>query len=166
MGWLRDVLPNLILECRKLVPWYRLVEYYASASELTSPIDVLPAAVGLAEASAGVDRYFAGIWYNDIDVGLLWRSRGWPQRLKRYAAPTWSWGSMNGPVTFSVSGNKRHHFDEDVEFLEMEVRTELGSKRYTFNSREALKESEADKQYGWVLVGHLRLTALSRSVRF
>jgi hypothetical protein len=64
-----------------------------------------------------------------------------------------------------VSGNKRHHFDEDVEFLEMEVRTELGSKRYTFNSREALKESEADKQHGWVLVGHLRLTALSRSVR-
>lgn len=35
----------------------------------------------------------------------------------------------------------------------------------TFNSREALKESEADKQYGWVLAGHLRLTALSRSVR-
>lgn len=147
------------------VAWYRLVEYYTSASELTSPTDVLPAVAGLAAASARGDRYFAGIWYDDIDVGLLWRSRGQPERLKQYTAPTWSWGSMNGPVTLSVSGNKRHRFDQDVEFLEIEVCTELGSKRYTFSSREALKESEVDKQYCWVRAGHLRLTALSRLVR-
>jgi len=144
--------------------WYTLIQYYTLASTLTSRFDVLPAVASLAAALTGGDRYFAGIWNNDRCVSLLWRSRGRYTCSNEYAAPTWSWGSMKGPVAFSVSGNKHHPRNEDVEFVEIEVKVVLGQDACTVSSQETLKGGDIDKQYGWVKAGHIRLTALACAI--
>jgi hypothetical protein len=53
--------------------WFRLIEDFCTRA-LTKPEDKLPALSGLAESIAqrSGDRYYAGIWGNDILLGLHW----------------------------------------------------------------------------------------------
>lgn len=65
-------------EYRVFQHWYRIIIEYTSR-ELTYGEDKLPATEGLARNLANicsVGRYLAGIWENDLALGLLWESVG------------------------------------------------------------------------------------------
>ncbi|SPO03726.1 uncharacterized protein DNG_06409 [Cephalotrichum gorgonifer] len=83
--------------------WYGMVQMY-TARNITKDKDRLPALSGLAKAFSRVyaGQYLAGIWLDDIVRGLLWyRATSEPgRRPSEYRAPTWSWASLEGEVTF------------------------------------------------------------------
>ncbi|KAI8676201.1 HET domain-containing protein [Fusarium sp. Ph1] len=79
--------------------WLRIVELYTD-SELTVPSDKLIACSGIVKRMAEVvqDDYVAGMWRRYLEGELLWAAHG-NHRPKEYRAPTWSWASIEGPVT-------------------------------------------------------------------
>lgn len=81
-----------ILEC-----WYKFVNEYM-ARRLTNEDDRLPAIAGLAKeiGSRTGHSYRAGLWLEDIHIGLLWSTRGRAKYGGQYAAPSWSWASVSG----------------------------------------------------------------------
>lgn len=98
-----------ITDREPLQQWVRLVVGYARCS-LTRPTDRLPALSGLATKFAEVIKadYMAGMWAEDLLYQLLWkRDKTWPRapEVLEYIAPTWSWASAQGGVTFTVSGH-------------------------------------------------------------
>ena len=76
--------------------WYSVVVDDFTHRKLTSATDVLPATGGIARQVQGGTgfTYFAGVWLEDIQRGLMWISCGQGKRNKEYTAPTWSWASM------------------------------------------------------------------------
>lgn len=98
--------------------WERAVEDY-SARNLTMFTDKLPALAGLAAAVRDYKpadcRYYAGLWENDFRLGLQWSSRGGDgdgdgetvtnERYPQYVAPTWSWASVAGPISYGKHFN-------------------------------------------------------------
>lgn len=46
------------------------------------------------------DTYFAGLWKGNIFICLLWRGPIRGKRSAKYRAPTWSWASVEGRITF------------------------------------------------------------------
>jgi hypothetical protein len=97
--------------------WYSLVEDYSSR-KLTYEEDKLPALSGMAqrmflaliEDGKVSDRYIAGLWEQDLLVGLLWRraAKPWQKDKVReenaeYVAPSWSWASTTESVEFCVN---------------------------------------------------------------
>lgn len=91
--------------------WYRLVEYYAKC-KLTQGRDRLPALSGLArfcQTTFGC-RYLAGIWENDLTIGLAWSCEDQyhvPLSLQPAAkpGPTWSWASCDKPIHYNWATN-------------------------------------------------------------
>ena len=96
--------------------WREVVAEY-SRRILTYSNDRLPAISGLAatvQATNGSD-YIAGLWRSNLPHDLLWYSQttGSPYfgeearvtggRHTTYHAPSWSWASITGPVTFASS---------------------------------------------------------------
>lgn len=89
-------------------PWTEVLELY-SALGLTLQEDRLVALSGLAEARQRTtrDRYVAGLWMSTIKDELLWnttRLRVLEPREKKLRrlniAPSWSWASTTGQVSF------------------------------------------------------------------
>ncbi|EWG38335.1 hypothetical protein FVEG_01586 [Fusarium verticillioides 7600] len=85
--------------------WLRIVELY-TASELTVPSDKLIACSGIAKRVAEIlqDDYVAGMWRRYLEGELLWVVEGNHQpgrwtRPREYRAPSWSWASIDGPIT-------------------------------------------------------------------
>lgn len=61
--------------------------------------------VGAARQKASDDMYFAGLWKNTLPFDLLWYvsrpdSTGCRTRKRLSKAPTWSWASVDAPVTY------------------------------------------------------------------
>lgn len=85
--------------------WYQLIEKY-SACQITKMTDRLPAVSGLAAEIASIthDRYYAGIWKNEVIRGLSWQVVKSSSRVQMsgYLAPSWSWSSLKGGVRFVV----------------------------------------------------------------
>ena len=81
--------------------WTELAQQF-SARNITFATDRLPAIGGLADAMnrSTTDEYLAGLWKGSLDRTLLWRVGAQAQRHEKYYAPTWSWASVTGPVTF------------------------------------------------------------------
>jgi hypothetical protein len=83
--------------------WYDLVQGYTSR-DLTFETDKLPAISGLAEKIRQVtgDEYLAGLWKNDLATSLCWGRRYfvYHTRPSAYLAPSWSWASTQGAVTY------------------------------------------------------------------
>lgn len=99
--------------------WYELMEDY-SFRNLTYEMDKLPALSGLArsfqhsvpqtEYRTGMlhsifvpqAKYLAGIWSTHLPEALLWRTRYTGRRSLSgsYIAPTWSWASVVGSITY------------------------------------------------------------------
>ncbi|WAO91487.1 HET domain-containing protein [Fusarium falciforme] len=82
--------------------WDTLVENY-TALRLTFDSDRLPALSGIACGFEG--EYLAGVWRDSLPVSLLWTptpgfSMVPPRRPDAYRAPSWSWASVEAPVTF------------------------------------------------------------------
>jgi hypothetical protein len=82
--------------------WYGLVEDY-SFRRLTNETDKLPALSGLAQNfqhAVPQAEYLAGIWSTHLPAALLWRTRYTARRPMSYIAPTWSWASIVGNITY------------------------------------------------------------------
>ncbi|EPE32262.1 hypothetical protein GLAREA_07395 [Glarea lozoyensis ATCC 20868] len=82
--------------------WDQLVRIY-TLRNLTFPDDRLEALAGIAAMAASMwnNRYFAGLWEQDMQSQLGWRvdntalaNRNW----KALEAPSWSWASVDGSV--------------------------------------------------------------------
>lgn len=108
--------------------WHRAVEDY-SARQLTVYTDKFPALAGLAAAFREYKpadcRYLAGLWDDNFLGNLLWSSktgrgftnnRGRYERKPRtitntrypeYVAPTWSWASVAGPISYDRTFNPK-----------------------------------------------------------
>ncbi|ETS76755.1 hypothetical protein PFICI_12142 [Pestalotiopsis fici W106-1] len=111
--------------------WYMAVERYSDLS-ITKPDDKLPAIAAIArklkQFMRPEDQYLAGLWSESFYEDLLWRVR--PGRLHDNArgidrilsarphhpsggsepcwpAPTWSWASVQDPVSFMIHRYKR-----------------------------------------------------------
>jgi hypothetical protein len=85
--------------------WWSIVEDYSSRN-LTHADDRLAALSGVARRFGKHcnARYLAGLWSNDMPYSILWR----PVRdamttrqhsNKRIGKPTWSWASVDSPIT-------------------------------------------------------------------
>ncbi|RSL59013.1 hypothetical protein CEP54_007520 [Fusarium duplospermum] len=90
--------------------WYNEIVHPYSRRELTRHSDRLPAFSGVVKRfheKIPHDNYLAGLWEQDITRGLLWTTKtsesGVPGgRLPEdgYRAPSWSWASVEGPMSF------------------------------------------------------------------
>ena len=95
---------------------YTLVAAY-SDRKLTYNVDKLPAISGLAQDLEMIicdpdEKYLARLWLGDLAQGPLWMSSAtWDedrqntQRLRPYRAPSWSWASMDGQITWATHWN-------------------------------------------------------------
>jgi len=84
--------------------WYRIVEEFTSRV-LTYEDDKLPAIAGIAKrfGVAVDDSYHAGLWRQDLIRGLSWCAKDNTAICKARSprAPSWSWASINGGVSYS-----------------------------------------------------------------
>ncbi|KAJ0115586.1 hypothetical protein J7T55_010409 [Diaporthe amygdali] len=131
--------------------WARLVEDYTSRT-LSHEMDKMPAIAGLAaifmehsHTRALAAKYLAGLWYykgiypfegqkyptSQIPLGLLWRrsSVEYMRSPDTYRAPSWSWASLDGPVSLfrlqwslleifgSTAGSKDYLLFKNMEIL-------------------------------------------------
>jgi hypothetical protein len=109
-------------------PWYTMIENKYSPRSMSYENDKLTALGGLASYLARKNNatYCAGLWWDDMVFGLFWsrnylhaafdirnyvhgkhiignRQHSWPDTIPRpstWRAPSWSWASINGPVSF------------------------------------------------------------------
>ena len=84
--------------------WTTIVEIYNKGA-LAYETDRLVAIGGIAAEihhSLKID-YFAGLWRRDFARQLLWQCLPWnhASRPKKYIAPSWSWASVTGLITYS-----------------------------------------------------------------
>lgn len=100
--------------------WYSTAEDYSSRT-LTDPTDKLVALSGLASLLAssladGDGEYLAGHWKRDLAEGLLWHTVHPCRRYLTYVAPSWSWASMDGRISFFRERNQfPSHSDTAIE---------------------------------------------------
>lgn len=79
------------------IQWYTFVNEVC-VRQLTFRTDILPCLSGLAaqmEAS-GMGRYLAGLWEEDLLLGLTWSYEQLQNRILPQQAPSWSWASLEG----------------------------------------------------------------------
>jgi hypothetical protein len=86
------------------IEWSRIISDYTKRS-LTKPSDILIALSAIASrlAKAWKYTYVAGLWRETLIYGLQWSNvspmRG---RSRTYRAPSWSWASTHGAITYNV----------------------------------------------------------------
>ena len=93
-----------------LKSWCEAVSVY-TRGDLTMEKDKLIAIAGIAEAmhrNLQCD-YYSGLWQKGLPNHLLWLTRhlqaGKASRPESYIAPSWSWASLKGAVTFLDPGS-------------------------------------------------------------
>lgn len=96
----------------KIISWYDLLYDY-TRRDLTFSNDKLVAISGIANIVGAClqDSYAAGLWLNDMPRALLWspyEEETLPNSLHKsslpsiYRAPSWSWASIDGPISCFV----------------------------------------------------------------
>ena len=84
--------------------WYREVVGYYATMDLSVPSDKLIALSGIAKhiMPRNGDTYVAGMWRKSLGTHLFWVTMPDPRtsRPEIYRAPTWSWASHDGPISF------------------------------------------------------------------
>ncbi|TGO27653.1 hypothetical protein BPAE_0039g00630 [Botrytis paeoniae] len=95
--------------------WHTIVQLYTSTN-LTFAKDKLVAISGLAQLiqKKNRDLYLAGLWWNDIELQLLWSQSLPGRRLpigSKYRAPSWSWASVDemGGVLYPSRSDTRDY---------------------------------------------------------
>jgi len=89
---------------RTHLAWNSVVVNY-SRRTLSRPMDKLAAISGLATAFhqlLGDDQYMAGLWKSCLLGSLLWRTEEGAVRNNVLNAPSWSWLSIDGPVSYGA----------------------------------------------------------------
>ncbi|KAI1022001.1 hypothetical protein LB504_007548 [Fusarium proliferatum] len=120
--------PNSILSNANIMNyvwdmWNDLVTSY-SRRHLTFVTDKLPALSGVASRVHKItkSRYLAGMWEDNLGVGLCWAraSRGYRDLSTlaiEYVAPSWSWASIHGAVKSRVE-RTISNFEPSLTILE------------------------------------------------
>ncbi|KAF2266743.1 HET-domain-containing protein [Lojkania enalia] len=104
--------------------WQRIVELYTKR-ELTVQNDKLPALSGIASKikEATGSSYLAGLWKEHLASDLLWSSTptsagGEIRVLDAYRAPSFSWASLNTPISYySPDEDERSTFNSIIKLL-------------------------------------------------
>ncbi|KAJ0422374.1 heterokaryon incompatibility protein-domain-containing protein [Aspergillus carlsbadensis] len=95
--------PNLLTAWQLHRGWQVLVKGY-SRRELGKSSDKLPAIGGIAAEISRVTgaRYLAGLWANSLLEDMMWATavKEWACRPSEWRAPTWSWASVDCPVSY------------------------------------------------------------------
>jgi Heterokaryon incompatibility protein (HET) len=87
------------------IDWLRFIEGYSSC-QMTKEGDKLPAIAGIAKLWPRASSYFhyggyyCGIFNDDVHNSLLWLRKGRDLIRKADRAPTWSWASVDGEISF------------------------------------------------------------------
>lgn len=101
--------------------WTTIVELY-SLGTLTYSADKLVAISGVASVivdkrADSPDEYLAGLWQSSLPLHLLWISAAYtetnstgpetriPRSYRDYVAPSWSWASIDGKISFAWCHN-------------------------------------------------------------
>lgn len=127
-------------------PWREITQAY-SECDLTKENDRLVALSGLAKEMGKLlgDEYLAGLWKGNLLGDLLWSVNDEHKdryRPRKYRAPSWSWVSMEGIVTW----------------LRATIEDELAE------VREVFTKPLADDRTGEIISGHIKLCGILRSV--
>jgi hypothetical protein len=102
--------------------WHEIVTAYSRCA-LTKEGDKLVAFLGVAQRlmQSRADVYVAGMWEKTLVYDLAWvRSemdiQSFPLSATRHRAPSWSWASVDGEVTFpAMNGGVWRHFVSEVK---------------------------------------------------
>jgi hypothetical protein len=84
--------------------WWKIVQLY-SICNLTYSKDKLVALSGLAREIYNQNqenRYLAGLWRHGMEIQLCWKNRYRTSRPSRQRAPTWSWASVDGTISYGL----------------------------------------------------------------
>lgn len=104
--------------------WNHLVCLYSRA-QLTFPKDKLVAISGIARHFGSIiqDKYIAGLWTSNLERQLCWgvdwkiSSPGTKEKTTVYRAPSWSWASIDEPVTWRLYGTNNVLDTADSDLL-------------------------------------------------
>ncbi|OBT98380.1 hypothetical protein VE01_03104 [Pseudogymnoascus verrucosus] len=126
-GLPRKLQRNLVRRNGKLQDhWLDIVRLY-SAANLTFGKDKLPALSGIARLGHEEtgDLYLAGLWRGELEEQLCWSRARYPPIMMRprppmqprppWRAPTWSWASIDGEVTW----HSRHKGGLDTAYVQV-----------------------------------------------
>lgn len=109
--------------------WHHMVEQY-SKRDLTVPGDKLPAISGIAAKikEATGSSYIAGVWKDNLAADLLWSaspassSDSNRYAMDAYRAPSFSWTSLNVPVTYyTPDEEEREAFRSSIILLSSSI---------------------------------------------
>ena len=111
--------------------WAQIIEEYTSR-DLTDPKDRLRGICGIATEFGKAlrdEKYLSGIWSFKLPASLLWRVS---QTSTRNFDPSWSWGSLNMPVTFDelLTDPCTEIPDPDIEIIGWDAGTEDSSRAH------------------------------------
>jgi hypothetical protein len=113
------------MEVAKLYAYWRQSVCTYTQRQLTFASDRLPALSGIAATFSDVleDNYLAGIWEQDIVNGLSWHSVKPSNRpISRPQGPSWSWASIEGPVSYDVGEYSMHEGSSKFQLLSFECK--------------------------------------------
>lgn len=81
--------------------WRGLCRHYTRRSLICAE-DKLSAISGMASliARGQTSEYLAGLWRSDLTHDLFWYPTGQTIDIREYRASSWSWGSLDGPITW------------------------------------------------------------------
>jgi hypothetical protein len=104
-----------------VLSWCGIVEDY-SRRGLSFPEDKLAAIAGLARRAQRIlgGDYLAGVWKHRLHIGLAWQvpEDMHARKAPVYRAPSWSWASIDGPVSYDRSDG---FVQSDDGFLESAI---------------------------------------------
>jgi hypothetical protein len=146
--------------------WYSAVATY-SERRLTFASDKLPAMAGIASSIQAIthDIYLAGHWRRELERSLFWQTRTestscTPSRVKTYRAPSWSWASVDGSVSWDFA-NLGPGEDEPAPIKVLEASAEVEGDNplgAVYNARLVLRAATTKARWSadhwaWMLTG-------------
>lgn len=94
-----------------LLDYYGIVDSYCER-KLTYPSDKFPAFSGITQRLQPVlGDYLAGLWRCDLVRGLWWTKEVGGGPVPENGAPSWSWASVDGPVSCATCLKEEGPFD-------------------------------------------------------
>jgi hypothetical protein len=115
--------------------WYRMIEAYSSC-DLSNPGDKLPAIKGIHSQwpALHTQRSHCGHLGVDVRNGLLWhrKSQGGSLVQRRGRAPSWSWASFDGNISF-VAIQQQLGFNVVPDFGSLEFDCKCGKTDLRYN---------------------------------
>jgi hypothetical protein len=115
--YLRGHQSVIITNDDRFVSWMELIQLYTTCA-LSKERDKLPAVQGVADilVQAGCGRYCAGIWEDDFLRQLMWYLDDMQGvRPEIYRAPSWSWASIDGKISFQKLKDYSDWLNEERE---------------------------------------------------